>query len=188
MKSICRKMARAARHCFAKFAGPLLKALWPQYMSGGNVHDPNMVFGAWFRQKMLRRNGRVSWPVHRTTEVRAPERIQRGSRTPGLSAGCYLDGRNGIILGPNVWIGPHVSLISMNHDSINYEKYLIADPIRIDQDCWIGQGATVLPSVHLGPHTVVGAGAIVTKSFPSGNQLIGGNPARFIKHLPPYEN
>jgi acetyltransferase-like isoleucine patch superfamily enzyme len=74
----------------------------------------------------------------------------------------------------------------MNHDAINYEKYLLADPIRIDQDCWLGQGATVLPSVHLGPHTVVGAGAVVTKSFPSGNQLIGGNPARFIKNLPPY--
>jgi acetyltransferase-like isoleucine patch superfamily enzyme len=76
----------------------------------------------------------------------------------------------------------------MNHDACNYENYLLADPIRIDQDCWLGQGATVLPSVHLGPHTVVGAGAVVTKSFPSGNQLIGGNPAHFIKHLPPYEN
>lgn len=188
MEKILRRVARAARQCLAQCARSLLGALWPEYMSNGNVHDPTMVLGAWFRQKILRQNSRVSWPVHRTTEVKAPERIQRGSRTPGLSAGCYLDGRNGIILGPNVWIGPHVSLISMNHDYIDYERYLVDDPIRIDQDCWIGQGATVLPSVHLGPHTVVGAGAIVTKSFPSGNQLIGGNPARFIKHLDPYKN
>jgi acetyltransferase-like isoleucine patch superfamily enzyme len=75
----------------------------------------------------------------------------------------------------------------MKHDSSNYEKYFPADSIRMDQDCWRGQGGTVLASVHLGPHTVVGAGAVVTKSFPSGNQLIEGNPAYFIKHLPPYE-
>ena len=188
MKSMLRKVARRGRRALAKFAGSLLRVLWPQYMSGGNAHDPIMVLGAWFRQKLLWQNGHVSWPVHRTTVVKAPGRIQRGSRTPGLAAGCYLDGRNGIIIGWNVWIGPHVSLISMNHDVCNYEKYLLADPIRIDQDCWLDQGATVLPSVHLGPHTIVGAGAVVTKSFPSGNQLIGGNPARFIKHLPAYEN
>ena len=183
-----RKVARGVRRGLQWFAGSLLRVVWRQYMSGGNSHDPIMVLGAWFRQRILRRNCRVSWPIHRTTEVKAPDGIQRGTRTPGLAAGCYLDGRNGIFLGSNVWIGPHVSLISMNHDAINYEKYLLADPIRIDQDCWLGQGATVLPSVHLGPHTVVGAGAVVTKSFPSGNQLIGGNPAQLIKHLPAYEN
>jgi acetyltransferase-like isoleucine patch superfamily enzyme len=43
-----------------------------------------------------------------------------------------------------------------------------------------------LPGVELGPHTVVAAGAVVTKSFPEGNQLLVGNPARIIKNIGDY--
>lgn len=33
----------------------------------------------------------------------------------------------------------------------------------------------------LGPHTVVGAGSVVTHSFPEGDCVIAGNPARVIR-------
>lgn len=36
--------------------------------------------------------------------------------------------------------------------------------------------------VELGSWTIVGTGAVVTKSFPSGFVMIAGNPARIIKH------
>ena len=35
----------------------------------------------------------------------------------------------------------------------------------------------------LGDNTVVGAGAVVTRSFPEGHCVIGGNPARKIKDI-----
>ena len=54
------------------------------------------------------------------------------------------------------------------------------NPIRIGNKCWIGANAIVLPGVSLGDHVIVGAGAIVTKSFPS-NCTIAGVPARIIK-------
>ena len=39
----------------------------------------------------------------------------------------------------------------------------------------------ILPGVILGDNTVVAAGAVVTKSFPQGYIVIGGNPAKIIK-------
>jgi acetyltransferase-like isoleucine patch superfamily enzyme len=46
-------------------------------------------------------------------------------------------------------------------------------------------GVVVLPGVELGDFTVVGASAVVTKSFPEGHCVIGGNPARVIRLLDP---
>jgi acetyltransferase-like isoleucine patch superfamily enzyme len=45
--------------------------------------------------------------------------------------------------------------------------------------------AVILPGVTLGENTIVGAGAIVTKSFPEGWCVLAGNPARVIRKLDP---
>ena len=164
----------------------VMRFLWPDYYAAGNSHTARTVGTAWIQQKVFRRNAHVPWPVHPTTVVRAPERILRGTRTPGLAVGCYIDGRNGIEIGPNVWIGPYARLISMNHSTDDYTKYEICEPIRIERDCWIAAGATILPGVHIGRHTVVAAGAVVTRSFPEGDQVLVGIPARVLKRLPPY--
>lgn len=163
-----------------------LRCAWPSYFRGGNQHQLRVVAAAWWRQKVLRRNAHVPWPVHPSSIIHAPERIERGDRTPGLSPGCYLDARNGISFGRNVWVGPGVRIISMNHDTQDFRSYVATAPVRIGNDCWLGAGATVLAGVELGPHTVVGAGAVVTRSFPEGNQLVAGNPARVVKALGPY--
>ena len=43
--------------------------------------------------------------------------------------------------------------------------------------------SVILPGVTLGEHTVVGAGSVVTKSFPDGHCVIAGNPAIIIRSL-----
>ena len=43
--------------------------------------------------------------------------------------------------------------------------------------------SVILPGVTLGDHTIVGAGSVVTKSFPDGDCVIAGNPARMIRRL-----
>jgi len=138
-------------------------------------------------QKLLRINSRVPWPVHWSSEVKGFENIQRGPETPGSTICCYIDGRNGIIIEDNVWLGPKLSIISMNHDLLDYNNYIKAKPIRIGRDSLISSDCIILAGVELGPHTVVAAGAVVTKSFLEGNQLIGGNPAVVIKKLDAYK-
>jgi serine acetyltransferase len=139
-------------------------------------------------QKVLRINSHVPWPVHWTSQIKAVEGIRRGTRCPGLSTGTYLDGRNGIIIGENTWIGPHVHIVSMNHDVSDYTKYQTDDPIIIGDNCWLGAGCTILSGVRLGNHVVVAAGAVVTKSFDIDNVILGGVPARVVKHVEPYGN
>jgi acetyltransferase-like isoleucine patch superfamily enzyme len=137
-------------------------------------------------QKILRINSHVPWPVHRTSVVVAPQNIKRGTRSPGLSVGCYLDGRNGIVFGKNVWVGPKVSVISMNHDINDYHKYVVEDPIVIGDDCWLATGCIILPGVKLGNHVIVAAGAVVTRSFEEDNIILGGTPAKIVKRIGAY--
>lgn len=53
------------------------------------------------------------------------------------------------------------------------------DPILIADDCWLGSNVVVLPGVHLHKGCVVGANAVVTKSFPEYS-IIAGVPAQKI--------
>jgi len=148
--------------------------------------DPRKMLKAFIMQKILRINGHVPWPVHSSSKIIRPERIERGDRCPGLSRGVHLDGRNGIVIGSNTWLGPRVSIISMNHNLTSYREYTHADPVIIGKNCWLGANAVILPGITLGNHVVVGAGSIVTKSF-GDDLLIAGNPAKKIKDLPPYK-
>ena len=39
--------------------------------------------------------------------------------------------------------------------------------VFIEEDCWIGSNVTILKGVHIGKHSVVGAGVIVYKDLPA---------------------
>ena len=126
----------------------------------------------------------VPWPVHFTTTVNHPRRIRLGKGTyPGDSPHCYINAQCGIEIGDGCNLAPGVGLISANHDPYDNTRYLPAEPIRLGRHVWVGMNAVVLPGVQLGDYTIVGAGAVVTKSFPEGYRIIGGNPARVIREL-----
>jgi maltose O-acetyltransferase len=65
-----------------------------------------------------------------------------------------------------------------------YDERELAKPVVIGRASWIGARAIVLPGVTLGAACVVGAGAVVTKSWPDGS-VIAGNPAREIDRRDP---
>ncbi len=54
--------------------------------------------------------------------------------------------------------------------------------ILLEQDCWIGWGATILSGVTIGRGAVIGAGAVVVKDVPPYS-IASGNPARAISRL-----
>lgn len=123
------------------------------------------------------------WPMHGTSVVQNATGVVLGYNTaPGIMPGCYVQGIGGVFVGSNTRIGPHVGIHSVNHSP---ENNLVDDagPVRIGRSCWLGMGVQVLPGVELGDFTTVGAGAVVTKSFPEGYCVLVGNPARPLRQL-----
>ena len=146
-------------------------------------------------QKCFRINASVPWLVHFTSTVSSPEKIKRlneekyeATKSPfvGMSPHCYIQAINGIEFGYNTIIGPGVNIISANHNIYDYNLHGSAKPIRIGNNCWIGANVTILPGVELADHTIVAAGAVVSKSFLEGDCIIGGVPAKIIKKIGKY--
>lgn len=137
-------------------------------------------------QKIVGFNRAAYWPTHFTSVISCPQNIEIGIGTaPGLSPNCYIQGKSGIKLGDYSLVGPGVGIISTNHDIYDIKSHSSSTGVVIGSYCWIGMNAIILPGVRLGDHAIVAAGAIVTKSFPDGYCVLGGNPARVLKNLDP---
>jgi maltose O-acetyltransferase len=55
-------------------------------------------------------------------------------------------------------------------------------PVEIGSDVWVGGGALILPGVHIGSRTVIGAGSVVTRDIPK-DVFAAGNPCRVIREI-----
>ena len=136
-------------------------------------------------QRLFRVNSKVPFPVHYTSRVIGFNNIKlkRDSNTVGsfcLSNNCYIQALQGVEIGDNFLFAPGTTIISVNHGVNNEYKNDHTIPIIIGDNVWLGANVTILPKVELGNNVVVGAGSVVTKSFPA-NSIIAGNPAKLIK-------
>lgn len=90
-----------------------------------------------------------------------------------------------IVIGDDCMFAPNVQLYTATHpiDPVERRSGLeYALPITIGNNVWLGGGVIICPGVSLGDNVVVGAGAVVTKSF-GDNLVIAGNPARIIREI-----
>ncbi|SIS38220.1 transferase hexapeptide (six repeat-containing protein) [Zobellia uliginosa] len=139
-----------------------------------------------FKQKILGFNKSIPWPINHTITLSNWRNIEFhvDDLNNFQSAGCYFQNFSGkIFLGKGCYIAPNVGLITSNHDLSNLDKHLEGKDIVLGKKCWIGMNSVLLPGVHLGDHTIVGAGSVVTKSFPQGKLVIAGNPAKVLKTI-----
>jgi len=90
-----------------------------------------------------------------------------------------------ITIGEHCYFGPNVGLYTPVHPlnaMARVNDVEMGAPITIGDNAWFGGNVTVLPGVTLGNNVVVGAGAVVTKSFGDDVVLVG-NPAHVIKEI-----
>ncbi|ESS36883.1 MULTISPECIES: DapH/DapD/GlmU-related protein [Burkholderia cepacia complex] len=101
-----------------------------------------------------------------------------------VNQNCTFYDLGGLEIGDDVMIGPNVSLITSGHpvEPSRRRDGVIAKPIVIERNVWIGAGATIIGGVTIGENAVVAAAAVVTRDVPP-NTLVGGNPAKIIRSI-----
>lgn len=90
-----------------------------------------------------------------------------------------------VTIGDNCQFAPNVSIYTAGHpvhpDSRN-SLYEYGIGVSIGDNVWIGGSTVILPGVHIGSNTVIGAGSVVTKDIPDW-VVAAGNPCKVIRKI-----
>ena len=122
--------------------------------------------------------------------IEVPINTNCGGKNLHIGSGVYINfglslvDNGNIYIGDNTFIGPNVSILTLNHAVNPNERALGGIEIKdviIGKNVWIGAGVIIFPGVTIGDNSVIGAGSIVTKDIPS-NVLAYGNPCKVIKN------
>lgn len=115
----------------------------------------------------------IQTEIHEKTGVHS--HVWIGDRVK-IGTGCRIQAfvfiPNGVRIGNDVFIGPHVCFTNDKHPpSDTWGITIVEDGVSI------GANVTILPDVTLGAGCKIGAGSVVTKSVPAGETWFG-NPAK----------
>ena len=118
--------------------------------------------------------------VFSTAKIFAPWNLKMGKHSCiGPNAEIY--NKDKVIIGDNSVVSQGAFLCTASHDITDSKNPLITAPIIISDSVWIAADAFVNMGVTIGEGAVIGARAVVTKDVEPWS-VVGGNPARFIKH------
>jgi acetyltransferase-like isoleucine patch superfamily enzyme len=120
------------------------------------------------------------------------EFLKRHGRFYSIGQNCSINLGANITDPEYVRLGNNVSLSDctlLGHDGsvavLNYAYKVRLDSVGkvdIKDNVFIGHGAIVMPGITIGPNSIVGAGAVVTKDVLEGD-IVGGIPARPISRM-----
>lgn len=139
------------------------------------------IFRKW-RVFLLRLFGaEIDWSVsvHPSAKIDFPWNLKMG-KLSSLGEYSWTYALAPICIGETSCIGKDVYLLTGSHDINSQNFNLIRKPISIGNGVWVATGSYILPGVRLADMTVVAASAVVGKSTEC-NDVVGGNPAKFIK-------
>lgn len=100
-----------------------------------------------------------------------------------IGPGVQLYSLGKIIIGDGTMISYGAHFCAGTHDYTEVNLPLLKPEIRLGQGIWVCAEVFVGPGVSVGDFSIIGARAVVLKSFPAYS-ILGGNPAVRIKDRP----
>ncbi len=88
-------------------------------------------------------------------------------------------------IGDNCQLAPNVAIYTAGHPihpAARNSQYEYGISVVIGDNVWIGGSSVIVPGVHIGSNTVIGAGSVVTKDIPDW-VVAAGNPCRVIRRI-----
>lgn len=132
-----------------------------------------------FKYSGRHRNGSIEFqPRYKNAQIIISDYVCTGNN-------IFICAANRIEIGNFTLIGEGVTIMDFEAHGIDPQfRREVGEigEIKIGNNVWIGNNAIILKNTNIGDNTIVAAGAVVTGIFPS-NVVIGGVPAKVIKHL-----
>lgn len=90
-----------------------------------------------------------------------------------------------LTIGNYVAVAAHVVFASVGHGYDRIDIPMVKQRVQkreivVEDDVWFGANAVVIGGVRIGAHSIVGAGAVVTRDV-EPYSVVGGTPARVIR-------
>lgn len=135
-----------------------------------------------FRLFILRRFGATIGQgciVYPSARIWAPWNLSMGDNSCiGPDSDIYSMAR--VRIGDNVTVSQHAVLCTGTHDVSSRHAELLTRELVVESESWICAYAKVLPGVKVAQGSVIGMGAVLTRSTQPWS-IYAGNPAKFIK-------
>lgn len=101
-----------------------------------------------------------------------------------INVGVAIDGGvKGVFIGRHSRIANGSKIYAFNHgmDPTRFikDQPVTSNGIQIGEDVWIGANTCITDNLHIGNHSVIGMGAVVTKNVPEW-VIMGGVPAKIL--------
>ncbi len=150
---------------------------------------------------LLKGKGKISFGNHVTIGVKASplyyshytfleartkdSEIEIGDHV-AISNGFSVEAYSKITIKSNVLIGVNCSVTDNDGHHLEPEKRnetnLIALPVLIEENVFVGDNVSILKGVTIGRNSVIGKGSVVTNDIPE-NAVAAGIPAKVIRFL-----
>lgn len=185
---IYRFLYRAARKIAGEFNSLVFKLKYYPYIKstgkyrvGARVTINFFNFGGKFLTVTLHDKSQI----HNDVIIQGSGEITLGKNSY-IGSYSVIGSNSSIHIGENVMIAHNVSIRDTDHrftdiDTPMNQQGISTDPVIIEDDVWIGHGATILKGVRVGTGAIVAAGAVVNKDVPK-YAIVGGVPANIIKY------
>lgn len=90
-----------------------------------------------------------------------------------------------VTIGDNCQLAPGVAIYTAGHPvhpATRNTGYEYGVEVTIGDNVWVGGNTVILPGVHIGSNTVIGAGSVVTHDIPDW-VVAAGNPCKVIRPI-----